>query len=266
MLLIVFILFLNLFWPSPAQAKWVACGNQQFDVVTPNLSVLGVNIYYTGTGDVIIEDAEKGEIRRCLPLGLGMRLSGPTVLSFDSGEDIPVLVVTEPGDRRYFDIRDGKQVFIRKTSDGKLEMSSQPVVLPGRKVSILNNWYGASSQIQQTEYLKMTDKFQWDRLWLRHKGPGSVGTKVDFTHNMVVCVFLGQRVNSGGVRLIDAREEESVIVFYFDQMTVRRPGGMTASEPVGFFVMPRSNKKIILKERIPGEGYDPYTWRTVGEI
>lgn len=245
---------------SPVEAKWVPCQNRKVWVGPENLSSDGTNFYYADNKDVIIEDQETGRVRVCVPVGPGMQLMGTTVVNNREGETVVVLVVSEPGNKRFFDIATGNLVFVETTDEGDFVLNEEPTVWPGTKITILNNWYGAQSRIKTPEFRKIIFPKDWEELWHRHKDPGAPVPAVDFSRNMVVAILLGQRVNSGGVRLLDAREEEE-LVFYFDQMSFRPRGDTLTSQPVGFFVVPQTKKKVIFKERIPGDKLAPFPGR-----
>lgn len=275
---IVLPIILVLTWVLPVQAKWMNCPDRNRWVEEPNFTrslenpetnSAEVNFYYTGDGYVILEDTAGGNIRSCFFVGLGKRLSTVLIKDKDTyGGYIRVLVVTETGNRQYYRVDNGEEIYLQKNDQGYLDASDQPAPIEGDKIGVLDNWYGPTSLITTPEYDRITDQFAWKELWGRHAGAGATPPKVLFVSNMVVAIFLGERINSGGVHLYEVRETQDALVFYFDQRSVKSVGGINATSPVGFFVVPRSTKKIILMEKVPGEryGFDPYYWKKVGEI
>lgn len=60
-------------------------------------------------------------------------------------------------------------------------------------ISPVQVWKGDDSRIEAAEYLRVTDVEAWSALWERHQGRKGRAPNVDFTRNMVVACFLGQR-------------------------------------------------------------------------
>ena len=148
-------------------------------------------------------------------------------------------------------------------ADDKLEEA-------GRPVEVVNEVNGAHSNITEREYQRILNQDDLDKLWQRHTDKIEDMPLVDFNADMVVAIFLGKGMNSAGIGGTRIRETDDALYFYFRSwayQTAGPDGGGVEVEPFGFFVIPRSNKKLILEQdirnRITG---GPEKWKVVKEF
>ncbi len=121
---------------------------------------------------------------------------------------------------------------------------------------------GADTKILKTDYLKIASQKDWENIWLQHVGikvtenydyyfntaniPG-----IDFGKYMVIAIFQSPGKANAGVKAVSIVEKEEEIIFDFEnkvyQYTVESIGTGNA---YGFFILARSDKKIIIREKI----------------
>jgi hypothetical protein len=113
---------------------------------------------------------------------------------------------------------------------------------------------------------RVTSFAQWSGVWDRHKGAGTPPPVVDFQTRMVIAVFSGRQVNSVGLEAVDARERENEIDLYIRQKLMFSSGGEHGCEPVGFFALPLSTKKVVIYEATFVKKGFPRAWKKIAEI
>ena len=71
---------------------------------------------------------------------------------------------------------------------------------------------GSDSQIESSRNVSIRSSSEWTALWKEH-APGTPATKVDFTRDMVVGVFLGTRPTAGyGVTVARVETQDADLV------------------------------------------------------
>ncbi len=136
---------------------------------------------------------------------------------------------------------------------------------PAKELRPYVSWVVQHSRIETAEYLRITSKAEWTRLWLRHIGSSSKPERysdyynpdrvptIDFEHCMVVAVTAGKRHNAAGVDAVSITDEGDLIRLRFRDRTFQTSGpdgGAQQVTPIGLFVLPRSASPIVLEEDV----------------
>ena len=124
---------------------------------------------------------------------------------------------------------------------------------------------GADSHMDQLAYHRVTTAEEFQAMFMRHLGQDPAGfdpfynrhgvPSIDFDRCMVVAIFQGEKWNSAGVSFTSVTEEADRIVFRFDDRSFQTAGpapegGRVRARPYGIFVLPRSDKALVLEENI----------------
>ena len=132
---------------------------------------------------------------------------------------------------------------------------------------------GAQSEAARGCDLATTEE-EWIRLWQRHRGVPETGVYnayyneigmplVDFSRCVVVAVFQGQAWNSAGFEAEVGEEEGRVRLRLSERFyqTVGPDGGGQRVSAHGFFVLPRTDKELLVEEAVLGKKGETPTWR-----
>ena len=121
---------------------------------------------------------------------------------------------------------------------------------------------GTDSHVKERSYYRITSEKEWIKIWQRHKGVkeskdydlfyNPLGLpEINFDKCMVIAVFQDSGSNSAGLRTTAINEEKDRIVFRFMSKFYQTAGPGGGGEQVavyGFFVLPRSDKTVVLQE------------------
>ncbi len=251
-----------------AHAEWVQCGVQKVWVQEPNFHDYGLKVYYAGNGQLVFWDEKTESVRFCFPVEYSSSLDG--FFSFKAGknseEEKVVFAVSLLLRPRYIDIATGTEVYVSMTDKGTYYIDSQPYKFPGEPVNVIKQWHSHDSLIADPEYHKITSSKEWEDLWRRHQSPGVPVLSVNFRNKMIVALLCGVKINSAGIEIVDVRETQEEIDVYFRQLRVRAEGGVLSGKLAGFVLLPRSSKKVVIKEEtFIGKGL-PLRWKTVAVV
>lgn len=137
-------------------------------------------------------------------------------------------------------------------------------------------WSGPDSSVQAPEIVRARTSSQWLAIWERHTGQParrdhvqrSLIPEIDFERCMVLAIFQGKGFNSSGVILSSIEEQAGQIIVRFDERTYQValvPGSAPRELPpvyaYGIFVLPRSDKEIVVQENVQGLKDAPDKWR-----
>ncbi|MFA5261068.1 MAG: hypothetical protein WC450_07570 [Candidatus Omnitrophota bacterium] len=258
----IIVLFFTALLPGTAWAEWVSCGSSKVWVQTPSFEDYGLRVYSSGTDRLVFIDAKTEEVRFCIPVQYGSILDGFFSFSDGDGSDDQraVFAVRDVTFPRYYDIESGQEVYVDQAADGSYFVSPRPREREGTSVTMLNFWHSQNSLVIEPEYHKILSSSDWERLWIRHRGQGSPVPRVEFRTEMLVAILCGRQVNSTGIEIVDVRELPEEIVVYFRQVHIKNDGGSYSCTPTGFLVLPRSGKRIVLKEEMYVDKGLPLRW------
>ena len=122
---------------------------------------------------------------------------------------------------------------------------------------------GTDSHVKEPSYHRIASEKEWIKIWQRHKGVkeskdydlyyNPLGLpNINFEKCMVIAVFQGNGWNSAGLRTVALLEKKDRIVLRFEENGYQTggPGGGGKQVAVyGFFVLPRSEKTVVVQEQ-----------------
>jgi hypothetical protein len=136
-------------------------------------------------------------------------------------------------------------------------------------------WIGDSSG-HEAGFVLARDESQWRALWAAHSGvPAAHGAmkrhaapEVNFERCLVVAYFRGPTTNEDGevVRAVDETADAVRVRFSahtFQTASFDGTGGAVSTTPFGIWVLPLTDKPIVIEEGRTGLKADPLTWREV---
>jgi hypothetical protein len=155
---------------------------------------------------------------------------------------------------------------------GGLAVAEEPARQTTRPLVTLT---GADSHVKQRSYHRITSEDEWITIWRRHKGAeeskdydlfrNPLGLPyIDFEKYMVIAVFQGSGWNSAGLKAVAVLEEGGRILLRLTNKSYQTAGPQGGGEQVtvyGFFVLPRSNKTVVLEENVQNYKGQPPVWR-----
>jgi hypothetical protein len=117
---------------------------------------------------------------------------------------------------------------------------------------------GANSHVRKPAYERIATPEDWRRVWTSHLGtlPDSFyGSRfeVDFDHCLVVAIFRGEETNIRGIQIESLSDSADSVVIRFVELGYQTAGSdnnKPPDRPYAFLVLPKTNKSIILEERI----------------
>jgi hypothetical protein len=132
---------------------------------------------------------------------------------------------------------------------------------------------GPHSRINKPTWLRITSAKDFHPLFMRHVGlkpeefdkrrnPHGVPT-IDFERCMVVAVFRGDSWNSDGLYVKEVVEDGPRLIVRYDDrsyQTAGPDGGGVRVTPYGLFVMPRSDKELMVEENVQVYKRDSPKW------
>ncbi|MCA8943653.1 MAG: hypothetical protein KDB80_13900, partial [Planctomycetes bacterium] len=140
----------------------------------------------------------------------------------------------------------------------------------------LVSFEGARSKIVEREHHKITDSQSWAKLWLRHVGAeepneeyswfwNSVGVpKIDFDQCVVIAMFAGKAWNSNGfsVQAVDEVGDDllRLRIQRLTYQTMGPDGGGRRCEPFGIWVLPKTDRTVVLEVNTQGLIGEPPIW------
>ncbi len=131
---------------------------------------------------------------------------------------------------------------------------------------------GPKSFVETAEAHRARSAAEFEKLWLRHAGKtendafyNAAGVPdIDFDRCMVIAVFQGMGWNSAGLRVEALIEEEGRILLRFDDKSYQTEGpdgGGVRVTAYGFFVLPRSDKPVVVEEDVQDLIGAPPKWK-----
>ena len=148
----------------------------------------------------------------------------------------------------------------------------------------------ADSHVTVQRYERIESMKDWVRLWLEHRGekpfpydPNAgirwqLPVRIDFEHYMVVAIFQGKSVNVDSLKIVSITEEEKQLVLRYDENSYQTFGKVHDDDPdkgnpdkddpddgkvtpYGFFVLPRTEKPIVIEENVQRYLGSPPIWK-----
>ncbi|MCG3125846.1 MAG: hypothetical protein CHACPFDD_00673 [Phycisphaerae bacterium] len=127
----------------------------------------------------------------------------------------------------------------------------------GRPVRPVVAWSGKQSHITASGQFRVTSAKEWEALWTRHKPDwlekrehGPRVPEIDFEKYMVIAIFAGSGSNVDAIVADAIVDEADALRFRYRLITYQTQATADAVTPFGIFVVPRSQKPILLEERV----------------
>lgn len=132
---------------------------------------------------------------------------------------------------------------------------------------------GGDSAIAKRGCHRILSRQQWFEIWETHKGqkaPENLDLDfvrvpdlpiIDFESHMVIAVFVGASSNCSGVKPYSVTEYEDRVVLRFTYASYQSVRGFERCTPYGFFVVPKSEKALVLEEDVHELIGDPPKWK-----
>jgi len=144
---------------------------------------------------------------------------------------------------------------------------------------------GADSKIEDPTYLRISSREEFIRLFMRHLGKerqaydehynSPAMPQIDFDQCMVLAIFAGKSVNTVGLFADSIQELDGRILFRFRPRCYQTldfgndtsgGDGSNHANPFGFFVIPRSDKAIVVEEDVQNVIGSPPKWEEKARI
>jgi hypothetical protein len=158
-----------------------------------------------------------------------------------------------------------------------------PTSRPANELKPLVEFSGAHSRVDKTTYERITSLKEFRKAYLRHLGkdperfdeyynPDNVPT-IDFDRCMVIAIFQGSSWNSAGVRVMSITEDSDRLLVRFDNRAYQTSGDFNTGDgggrkvtAYGMFVLPRTDKAIVLEEDVNPYLRPPPAWKEVARF
>ncbi len=144
------------------------------------------------------------------------------------------------------------------------------------------SWSGSESAIKTRCALLAASEKEWTDIWLRHKGVKEKWTgiydtfynpaalpDVNFAECMIIALFEGESSNSAGLVVCEIEESEKELHIRYENksyQTMGPDGGGRKAAPFGLFVVPKSEKTVIIEEKVRRLKNSPPLWKERARI
>jgi len=138
------------------------------------------------------------------------------------------------------------------------------------RVSALVTLNGEHSKIIQEKLVRVTRADDWEALWNEHKygsensdkvNGGAEMLEVDFRQLMAITVFEGIGVQCRGYTADSTIESDDRITIRIKKLSYSVVGDPIVSEAWGIFVLPKSNKEVIVEVDVRSTNAEPAKWK-----
>ncbi len=152
------------------------------------------------------------------------------------------------------------------------QTAAPPEATASSDPAVLVAWQGPDSAVTEPGYFRVGRQEDWVKLWEKHIGKpaqrDNVGRpfmpRVNFDRCMVVAIFKGDGWNSNGVTIESVSQDDERILLRFDESTFQTAGvdgGGVKCRAFGIFVLPRSDKPVVIEENVQGLKDHPDKWK-----
>jgi len=228
----------------------------------------GVEAYLSLFSDLVVEDRETGKALWAKFVGAYYwTLSFVRARDSKTEKDMVLLRTgAGAGSGRFFEIRTGSEKFLTKDDKGLVAMDEEKKELRGGPLDISKRFSGDNSKIEIKQCIRITSQDEWKKMWSSHAGEKDAAPDIDFTRHMAVALFHGRGWNCEGISLLHALDcGEAIELFVRGRYYQTGPKGRNVTA-YGIFVVPKSAKKLIVKEDCQGLIGGPPIWKIVGEF
>jgi hypothetical protein len=121
---------------------------------------------------------------------------------------------------------------------------------------------GTDSYVTKPHYLRVTKADDWTRIWARHLGTSKEDYyrplfEVDFDRCLMVVIFRGEQIQTRRLQIESMAENAESITVRFWELSYGTGHGVNETptprppeRPYAFIVLPKTNKYIVLEEKI----------------
>jgi hypothetical protein len=161
--------------------------------------------------------------------------------------------------------------------------ANEPTTQPVNEAKPLVEFSGAHSKVDRPTFRRITNLKEFREAFMQHLGqdssrfdefynPFGVPT-VDFNRCMVIAVFAGSGWNDAGISAVSISDDRDRLLVRFAhryyQTSVDFNSQNDGGERVtafGIFVLPRSDKEVVLQEGSNRYGVSPQEWKEVARF
>jgi hypothetical protein len=143
-------------------------------------------------------------------------------------------------------------------------------------------WTGSNSKVMERGCFRITTREEWTDLWLRHTGQSAPALyrsgqfnhwavpdgvpQVDFTRCVVVAVFQGPKSDSAGFDIAGVVDQGEATMLRLVERWSQSAASSEPTPPVpisvfGLFVLPRSNRPLVVEESVQHHLGKPLIWK-----
>lgn len=156
----------------------------------------------------------------------------------------------------------GEQVQVEEIAP--IEEREVPKPAKAETLTVLREWTGADSKIDEPRVVLVKDDRALQRVWMEHlTGEVLVGIEfplVDFRNEVVLAVFGGKGWNSRGYRVVEILQGAQVYTVRIEKQSFQTAGGAVEASPFGIFVLPRSDRPIRVEQNVQNIIGEPPLW------
>jgi len=227
----------------------------------------GVEAYLTlGSDKVVVVDSATQKTLWFKSVGLWYNaLSFVKARDEATGQDKMLLWVGGKDDvARLFEIRTGTENYLRKQGDALMASPEHHPQLRGAPVLPRQVISGGNSTIKEQRCVRVTSPAEWTALWAAHSPSNTPPPQVDFDQEMVVGVFQGRGYNCTGMNPVHVLDCQDTL-----EVFVRGQGYQGKAYPAtayGIFIVPKSAKRLLVKDNIQGLIGAPPLWKQIAEL
>ena len=158
-------------------------------------------------------------------------------------------------------------------------LSFSPIATADTQLRPLVSFVGADTRIAKVDFLRITTRESWIRLWLEHQGKAgrpedydkykpSGAPEIDFERCMVIAITESPGPANAGIVAVSVSEAAQDITFDYDNMQYQyREGTCAPGNAYGFFVLPLSTKPVAVRHNVQDFQSrikrDPPVWKEV---
>jgi hypothetical protein len=233
--------------------------------VDTGIAGYGVEAYLALTDQVVVVDTATQETLWSTPVGAWYNgLAFVQAKDTATGKDKVLLWVGGKDDvARLFEIRTGTENHLRKRGDVLIASPENSQQLRGTPLQARQVIAGGNSKINEQKCVRVMAPAEWTELWATHSPSNTPPPQIDFDKEMVLGFFQGQGVNCTGIAPLHILDCQDTFEVFVRGQYFQSSGGFVPARAFGFFVVPKSAKRLLVKENIQGYIGGPPIWKQI---
>lgn len=258
---------LNYFLSKRVTTRWLRTEGGEVPVDV-RITGCGVEAYLTVGLDVVVVEKKSQKALWAKTVGRWWEnLAFVHVKDDSTDKDICLVRLGGPAEAiRLFDPNTGREKYLYSRNGELLATDEKRERSTGSVLKVQNKVSGSASKIETPRYVRILSRGEWQDLWNAHAKDGAPGPEVDFETHMVVAVFKGKTWNCRGIALEKAIEGNDSIEVFLCPLYYQSGPKADRATPFGIFVLPKSSKKIVVKENVQYLIGGPAIWEKVAEF